>query len=82
MSGGHFFQTFRPIQIKNKGQLTQVLQDSYCPALVIVLAIELAPLVLFLVQDSGRRITTSCTRKEHNNLCSNAKFILLVKIDD
>ena len=45
---------------KIKDSSTQVLQASYCPALVIVLAIELAPLVLFLVQDSGRTITTTC----------------------
>ena len=34
------FQILRPIQIKNNRQLTQVLQASYCPALVIVLAID------------------------------------------
>ena len=46
---------FRPIQIKNKEQL----QASYSPAFVFVFEIELAPLaplVLFLVHDSGRTV--------------------------
>ena len=50
-------QTFRPTQIKNKGQLTQVLQASYGHSSFT--RNKTPPFVPFLVQGFGRTITTT-----------------------